>query len=154
MKAAEIADATLEALSSGRHRFCRINFANGDMVGHSGQLVPTILAVEAVDLCLARLVRGIEKADGTLVVLADHGNADDMVERDDQGRPLRDKDGRPRNRTSHSLNPVPFIVHRGKRPPLALRKDLPDAGLANVAATVLELLGFEPPADYLPSLLA
>ncbi len=154
MKAAEITDATLDALDSGRHRFCRINFANGDMVGHSGQLEATILAVEAVDLCLARIVRGIEKVEGTLVVLADHGNADDMVERDDEGRPLKDKAGRPRSRTSHSLNPVPFIVHRGKGPPLALTKDLPEAGLANVAATVLELLGFAPPDDYLPSLLA
>ncbi|MBZ5641037.1 MAG: 2,3-bisphosphoglycerate-independent phosphoglycerate mutase [Acidobacteriia bacterium] len=154
MKAAEITDATLEALESGRHRFCRINFANGDMVGHSGQLVPTIFAVEAVDLCLARVVRGIENVEGTLVVLADHGNADDMVERDEAGLPLEDPSGRPRPRTSHSLNPVPFIVHRGKGPPLPLRKDLEEAGLANVAATLLEILGFVPPDDYLPSLLA
>jgi 2,3-bisphosphoglycerate-independent phosphoglycerate mutase len=154
MKAAEITDATLNALDSGRHRFCRINFANGDMVGHSGQLVPTILAVEAVDLCLARLVSGIERVAGTLVVLADHGNADDMVERDDEGRPLFDKSGRPKYRTSHSLNPVPFIVHRAKGPRLALRTDIEEAGLANVAATVLELLGFSPPDEYLPSLLA
>ncbi len=154
MKAAEIADATLDALASGRHRFCRINFANGDMVGHSGQLLPTIVAVEAVDLCLARIVRGIGSVDGTLVVLADHGNADDMVERDRTGLPLRDEAGIPKYRTSHSLNPVPFIVWRAKGPSPALRQDLPGAGLANVAATLLELLGFEPPADYLPSLLA
>ncbi len=154
MKAAEITDATLEALGSGRHRFCRINLANGDMVGHSGQLGPTIVAVESVDLCLARLARGIEKVDGTLVVLADHGNADDMVERDGKGRPLSDEQGRPKCRTSHSLNPVPFVVWRPTGPPLALREDMPEAGLGNVAATVLELLGFEPPAGYLPSLLA
>jgi len=154
MKAAEITDTTLEALREGRHCFCRINFANGDMVGHSGLLVPTVLAVEAVDLCLARLVEGIQRVEGTLVVLADHGNADDMVERDDAGKPLRDAAGHARARTSHSLNPVPFIVHRGKGPQLRLRQDLADAGLANVAATVLELLGFEPPGDYFPSLLA
>jgi 2,3-bisphosphoglycerate-independent phosphoglycerate mutase len=153
MKAAEITDLALETLASGRHRFCRINFPNGDMVGHSGLLEPTVMAVEAVDLSLERLVRGVERAGGTLVVLADHGNADQMVELDKRGRPKLDEDGRPRRRTSHSLNPVPFIIHRPQGPPLKLRDDLPDAGLANVAATVLELLGFAPPEDYAPSLL-
>jgi len=154
MKAAEITDRTLEALTEDRYRFLRINFANGDMVGHSGLLDPTVVAVEAVDLCLARLVRGIDRVDGTLVVVADHGNADEMVERDKQGRPKRDEQGEPRRRTSHSLNPVPFIIHRRRGPELILREDLQAAGLANVAATLLELLGFAPPAEYEPSLLA
>jgi 2,3-bisphosphoglycerate-independent phosphoglycerate mutase len=153
MKAAEITDRALEALASGRHRFCRINFANGDMVGHSGLMVPTVIAVEAVDLCLARLVSGVEDVGGTLVVLSDHGNADQMVELDKEGRPKLDEQGNPKRRTSHSLNPVPFIVQRFENEPLGLRLDLPHAGLANVAATVLELLGFEPPEDYDPSLL-
>ncbi len=153
MKAAEITDLTLETLAAGRHRFCRINFPNGDMVGHSGLMEPTVIAVEAVDLSLERLVRGVERVDGTLVVLADHGNADQMVELDKEGRPKLDEEGRPRRRTSHSLNPVPFIIHRPQGPPLKLREDLPDAGLANVAATILELLGFAPPEDYDPSLL-
>jgi 2,3-bisphosphoglycerate-independent phosphoglycerate mutase len=153
MKAAEITDRALEAVASGRHRFCRINFPNGDMVGHSGLMEPTVIAVEAVDLCLARLVRGVERAGGTLVVLSDHGNADQMVELDGKGRPKLDDNGHPKRRTSHSLNPVPFIIHRPQNPPLSLRDDLPEAGLANVAATLLELLGFAPPDDYDPSLL-
>jgi 2,3-bisphosphoglycerate-independent phosphoglycerate mutase len=77
-----------------------------------------------------------------------------MVERDKQGRPKRDEHGEPRRRTSHSLHPVPFAIHRRRGPELVLREDLPDAGLANVAATVLELLGFAVPGEYEPSLLA
>jgi 2,3-bisphosphoglycerate-independent phosphoglycerate mutase len=153
MKSAEITDATLEALASGDYRFLRINYPNGDMVGHTGDMQATIIAVEAVDLCLARLVPAVERVDGTLVVLADHGNADDMAERDGEGQPKIDAEGKPRRRTSHSLHPVPFLVYRKGATPLRMRDDLPDAGLANVAATVLELLGFEPPADYEPSLL-
>jgi 2,3-bisphosphoglycerate-independent phosphoglycerate mutase len=124
------------------------------MVGHSGQLEPTIIAVEAVDLCLARLVREIDRVEGTLIVVADHGNADEMVERDKQGAPKLTESGEPKRRTSHSLNPVPFVVHRASGSALVLRDDLPGAGLSNVAATVLELLGFEPPDGYDPSLLA
>jgi 2,3-bisphosphoglycerate-independent phosphoglycerate mutase len=154
MKAAEITDATLEALSSGKHRFLRINYANGDMVGHTGDLEATILAVQAVDLSLARLLPVLEAMDGTLVLLADHGNADQMVELDKSGKPKFDDRGRPRRKTSHSLNAVPFIVHKAGEHGLSFREDLPDAGLANVAATVLELLGFTPPDDYEPSLLA
>ena len=154
MKAAQITDRTLEALASGGQRFLRINFANGDMVGHSGLLEPTVIAVEAVDLCLGRLVKGVEAAEGTLIVVADHGNADQMVEYDKEGRAKLDDQGTPRRRTSHSLNSVPFIVYRPQGASLALSNDLPDAGLSNVAATVLELLGFVPPDDYDPSLLA
>jgi 2,3-bisphosphoglycerate-independent phosphoglycerate mutase len=153
MKAAEITDRALEALRSGEHRFLRINYPNGDMVGHSGVFHATLVAVEAVDLCLGRLVPAVDAIGGTLVVLADHGNADDMVERAKEGAPKKDSEGRIRRRTSHSLNPVPFVVHRGSDAP-ALRTDLSEPGLANVAATVLELLGFEPPEGYEPSLLA
>ncbi len=154
MKAAEITDRTLEALASGAHRFLRLNYANGDMVGHTGKLDATVLAVETVDLCLARLLPALARAGGTLVLTADHGNADDMVERDKGGAPKLKQDGQPRARTSHTLNPVGLWIWRPGSAPLALREDLPQAGLANVAATVLELLGFEPPADYEPSLLA
>ncbi len=154
MKAAEITDSTIEALASGKHRFLRINYANGDMVGHTGDLEATINAVQAVDLGLNRLVPALEALDGTLVLLADHGNADEMVERDKSGKPKFDNRGRPRRKTSHSLNAVPVIVHRAGEHGLRLRDDMPDAGLANVAATVLELLGFIPPDDYEPSLLS
>ena len=154
MKSAETADALVEAITGGRFRFVRANFAAGDMVGHTGNLDAAVLAVEAVDLALARVVQAVQTSGGCLVVSADHGNADDMVERDAQGRPLLGASGVPVGRTSHTRNPVPFVVWDPTRPTLALRADLPAAGLANVAATLLALLGYEAPAAYEPSLLA
>jgi 2,3-bisphosphoglycerate-independent phosphoglycerate mutase len=154
MKAAETADAVVAAIEEGRHRFIRVNFAGGDMVGHSGQLQATVIAVEAVDLALGRIVDAVRRARGCLVVTADHGNADDMVERDDKGKPLHAADGTPIGRTSHTRNPVPFIVWDAERGALKLRDDLPEAGLANVAATLIELLGYEAPAHFAPTLLA
>ncbi len=153
MKSAETADALLEALRSRRFRFLRVNFAAGDMVGHTGKLEAAILAVQAVDLCLGRVVPEIERQRGVLVVTADHGNSDDMVERDKGGVPKHGPDGRPRPRTSHTLNPVEFLLVDASGRDLGLRADLDHPGLSNVAATVLELLGFEPPAFYDPSLL-
>ncbi|MEM1413853.1 MAG: 2,3-bisphosphoglycerate-independent phosphoglycerate mutase [Myxococcota bacterium] len=152
MKAAEITDATLEAIASGRYRHLRINFANGDMVGHTGQRDATILAVEAVDLQLARLLPAIEKAGGAVIVTADHGNADAMYERDKKtGAVLRRADGTPKARTSHSLNAVPcHLWAPGHR--LTLR-GIEAPGLANVASTVLDLLGFAAPERFQPSLL-
>src|SRR5262249_12704306 len=112
MKAAEITDRVLQELRTGRHRFVRINYANGDMVGHTGSFDATVVAVETVDLQLAGLVQAVEQAEGILVVTADHGNADEMYMRDKQGRVQRRKeDGRPVIRTSHSLNPVPFVIY-------------------------------------------
>jgi 2,3-bisphosphoglycerate-independent phosphoglycerate mutase len=77
-----------------------------------------------------------------------------MYELDGKGHPKVDGEGRPKPRTSHSLNPVPFLVYRPSGSSLALRDDLPDAGLGNVAATLLELLGYSPPEDYLPSIVS
>ncbi len=153
MKAAEVTDALLSALTSDEYRFLRINFANGDMVGHTGKLIPTIIAVEAVDMCLGRILPALEKVKGTLVLTADHGNADDMGERDKTGALQRKEDGSLVSRTSHSLNPVGFWVYRTDGETVTLRNDLPEAGLGNVAATLLELLGFAPPEGYLPSML-
>jgi len=154
MKAAEITDHVLDALGEGTYRFLRLNFANGDMVGHTGRFLPTVVAMEAVDLCLARLLAMVDRTGGTLVVTADHGNAEDMVERDKEGKPLRNEDGSFQGKTAHTTNPVGLWIYRPDEPALALREDLPDAGLANLAATLLELLGFTPPEDYEPSLLA
>jgi 2,3-bisphosphoglycerate-independent phosphoglycerate mutase len=156
MKAAEITDRLIAELRTGRHRFARVNYANGDMVGHTGQFEATVIAVEAVDLQLERLRRVVEELQGILVVTADHGNADEMFQRDKHGRVQRDPGtGRPVVKTSHTLNAVPFLIHdpaRGDHYEID-----PDraraAGIANVTATVLELLGFVPPADLEPSLL-
>ena len=155
MKAAEITDRLITELRTGKHRFARLNYANGDMVGHTGAFDATIVAVETVDLQLARLVKAIDELQGILVVTADHGNADEMFQRDKHGRVLRDKSGQPVAKTSHTLNPVPFLIHdpmRGDRYELD-----PDrakgAGIANVTATCLELLGYEAPDDLESSLL-
>jgi len=155
MKSAEITDRTIEELRSGRHRFARINYPNGDMVGHTGILEAAVLSVQAVDLSLGRLLECVREIGGIAIVTADHGNADEMFERDGKGAILRDGEtGRPRPKTSHSLNPVPFFIFDPSDPGnRRLRDDLPEAGLANTAATALHLMGFEAPEEYEPSLL-
>ncbi len=153
MKSAETADAAIEAVRSGEFGFIRMNFAGGDMVGHTADLAATRIAVESVDLAIGRIADAVAAASGCLVVTADHGNADDKAERDSDGEPLMRENGEPELRTAHSLNPVIFAVHDEAGSPIHLRDDLPDAGLANVAATILQLLGVEVPSDYEPSLL-
>jgi 2,3-bisphosphoglycerate-independent phosphoglycerate mutase len=156
MKAAEITDALTTELRTGKHRFARVNYANGDMVGHTGAFDATVIAVETVDLQLARLVRVIDELQGVLVITADHGNADEMFQRDKAGKVLRDaKTGHPMVKTSHTLNAVPFLIHDPAR---SDRYEIDPAraaaaGIANVTATCLELLGFTPPDDLEPSLL-
>jgi 2,3-bisphosphoglycerate-independent phosphoglycerate mutase len=154
MKAAEITDHMLAALRENRYRFLRLNYANGDMVGHTGRLEPTIESMEAMDAALGRLLEAVPAVGATLVVTADHGNAEDMVDRETDGTLKKKPDGSFVTKTAHSTNPVGFWLYRPGGPKMALREDLPDAGLANLAATLLELLGFEPPEGYLPSLLA
>lgn len=153
MKSAETADAVIDAVKSGAYRFIRANFAGGDMVGHTGALDAAIIAVESLDLALSRILPVVERARGCLIVTADHGNADDMVERDERGIALRDDDDEPRWRTSHTLSPVPLVLRDFADREPRLRDDLNHAGLANVAATLLELLGYSAPENYEPSLL-
>jgi len=157
MKAAEITDALIAELKTGRHRAVRVNYANGDMVGHTGNYQAAVMAVEAVDLALARLLPVVDALGGVALVTADHGNAEEMFETDRRsGTVLNDASGHPRPKTSHTLNPVPLVLYEGQScGRLALAgADAPVAGgLANVAATTLELLGFEPPALWEPSLL-
>jgi len=146
MKAEEITDATIALLRSGKYRFGRVNYANGDMVGHTGNIEATIKAVETVDSCVARLVEAIDELGGILIYTSDHGNADRMfIETDDGSRiPV----------TSHTLSPVPFVIHDAQ---FENEYDLiapEDAGLSHIAATVLNLLGYEAPSGYQPSLLS
>ncbi len=149
MKAAEVTDALVSAIEREHYDFVRVNYANGDMVGHTGLFVPARLAVECVDLCVGRLVAAVRRLGGVLVVTADHGNADQMLD--------VEKDGSSRPRTSHSLNPVPFAIvderEPGGGPRVRTDQGTERSGLGNVAATCLELLGFLPPDDYLRSLL-
>jgi 2,3-bisphosphoglycerate-independent phosphoglycerate mutase len=152
MKSAETADAVCEATVGGTFEFIRANFAGGDMVGHTGQLIPTIVAVEAVDLAIGRILEAVRKTNGCLVVTSDHGNAEDMVLRQTDGTPLRGADGLPVFKTSHSLEKIPFAVadfgHRAVE-----IVAVANPGLANVAATLCALLGFLPPSEYEPSLV-
>ncbi|OGX39161.1 MAG: phosphoglycerate mutase (2,3-diphosphoglycerate-independent) [Omnitrophica WOR_2 bacterium RIFCSPHIGHO2_02_FULL_50_17] len=144
MKAFEITQRSIELLHSGSYKFGRLNFANGDMVGHTGVPQAIITAVETVDECMAKLIGVVQELKGIAVVLADHGNADEM---------FTVKNGQRLVSTAHSLNPVPFaIVDSGYRGEYKMA-DLPQKGLSNVAATLLNLLGFEKPEDYDPSLI-
>ncbi|HEU5056859.1 MAG TPA: 2,3-bisphosphoglycerate-independent phosphoglycerate mutase [Kofleriaceae bacterium] len=156
MKAAEITDRLVSELASGKHRFARVNYANGDMVGHTGHFDATVVAVETLDLQLRRLRNEVDRLGGILVVTADHGNADEMVQRDGSGRVVRDgATGQPVVKTSHTLNPVPFLIHDPARADqYQIDPDRAEgAGIASVTATCLELLGFQPPDDLCPSLL-
>ena len=155
MKAAEITDALVDHMRTDGPRFVRVNYANGDMVGHTGDLHAAIVAMEAVDRCLGRLLDAVRDLDGLALITADHGNADEMYMRDKKtGGLARGDDRRLKPKTSHTLNGVPFVLFdpRGESD-LSLDPTIQTPGLANVAATVLELLGLEPPEDYLPSLL-
>ncbi|MCX6584210.1 MAG: 2,3-bisphosphoglycerate-independent phosphoglycerate mutase [Candidatus Aminicenantes bacterium] len=149
MKSAEIADKTIEWLRSGKYKHGRINFPNGDMVGHTGDIDATRIAVESVDLALGRILKAIEEIGGIALVTADHGNSDQMYEYDDNGNIQLDK-----VRTSHSLNPVPFIIYDPSfKGEYQLNLNLRKPGLSNIAATVFNLLGYYPPDDYDESLI-
>ena len=155
MKAAEITDHVIEAIASNKYRFIRLNFPNGDMVGHTGVLQAVEIAIETVDLCLGRILRAVKEASGILVVSSDHGNADDMLERDHKtGKILTDPvTGKPKTKTSHSLNPVPFYVFEPTGTVKIRLSPLRDLGISSLAATCLRLLGFDPPKEYTPSII-
>ena len=144
MKAFEITDKTIELLASGKYRFGRVNFANGDMVGHTGVMEAAIVAVETVDACVGRLIETVRGLGGITVITADHGNSDVM---------FSIKNGKKQVITAHSLNPVPFwIVDSGYGREYEMA-GVENPGLSNVAATLLNLLGYDKPTDYDPSLI-
>jgi 2,3-bisphosphoglycerate-independent phosphoglycerate mutase len=145
MKAAEITDRVLEAVASGKYRFIRLNLANGDMVGHTGVEAAIRIAVATVDLCLGRILEAVRQARGVAVITADHGNADCM---------WTEKNGKIAPMVAHTLNPVPFVVKDFSGVNAFRPAGIADPGLANVAATLCTLLGYAPPEDYEPSLLA
>ncbi len=152
MKAAEVADQMIAALDSGRYDHLRMNFANGDMVGHTGNLEATRIAVEAVDLQLGRVLAAAARASAVCLVTADHGNADEMYMRE-KGKVQLDEHGAPAPKTSHTLAPVPFILvdPTGRA---RLRDDLVQPGLASVGSTVLDLCGVAIPKGWAPTLVA
>lgn len=153
MKSAETADYVIEALGRGGDTFLRSNLAGGDMVGHTGNFEATVQAVEAVDEAVGRIDEAVRAAGGCLVVTADHGNSEDMVERDKDGVPRTSPDGTPLWKTAHSTNPIPLYVADYSGHEWATVDDLDAPGLSNLAATLLVLLGLPVPEDYRPSLV-
>jgi len=153
MKADEIASRAIEALESGKHRFIRLNFPNGDMVGHTGSLTAAVEAVKAVDRAVARIIEAADRYDATVIVTADHGNCEQMFAVDEKtGRTVMGPGGEYKQQTSHTLNPVPFIIHgpeTNRYAPAHIEKP----GLGNIAATILLLLGYDKPDDYLEPLI-
>ncbi len=154
MKAAEITDSVINAVESGKYDFIRLNLANGDMVGHTGDLEASIIAAETLDLCLRRMLPVIEKKHGIALITADHGNLDEMFELDKKGAPKVDKEsGEIKKRTSHTLNVVPAIIFDPDFNNEYRLADIDAPGLGNVAATLLTMMDLEVPEDYLPSFI-
>lgn len=145
MKLRQITDQTIELLRSGKYQFGRLNFPNGDMVGHTGDLDATIQAMTILNDCVGELVDVIDELGGVLVYTADHGNADIMY---------TESAGVRSPKTSHTLSPVPFAIHDATDDGAYKMSPPTGAGLANVTATIINLLGFEAPADYEPSLIS
>ncbi|MCK9182448.1 MAG: 2,3-bisphosphoglycerate-independent phosphoglycerate mutase [Fibrobacteraceae bacterium] len=152
MKSAEITDAMIEAVKSGKYNTLRCNFPNGDMVGHTGNLRAATMAVEAVDLALARFLPVLDAMGGVAIITADHGNADEMYELDKSGAPKMNKDGSFKAKTSHTLNPVPCILYDNVTGGQVSLKD-GSWGLSNLAATTANLLGFEKHESWDDSML-
>ena len=142
MKSADIVDDLIEAIKSKKYDFLRCNFPNGDMVGHTGSMQATIIGVEAVDIGLARLMKVCDEYGVTMLVTADHGNADEMLE--------KNKKGDVQVRTAHSLNPVPFIIY-DKDVKYTIKEG--NYGLSNVAPTVVKMFGLTAPDCWQESMI-
>jgi 2,3-bisphosphoglycerate-independent phosphoglycerate mutase len=156
MKAYEITEATIQNMEQGSFDFGRINFANGDMVGHTGNYESTLIAVEVVDLMLGRLIHAAKKTNTILIVTADHGNADEMFDAKEKDFPNWQEltlDKRPTPKTAHTLNPVPFCIFDPTNQSLALNSAVTKGGLGNIANTALVLLGLPTRDLYLPPLI-
>jgi 2,3-bisphosphoglycerate-independent phosphoglycerate mutase len=154
MKCAEISDNVIETIEGGEYDFIKLNFPNGDMVGHTGNYEAVICSLEALDLSIGRIQKAVESAGGIMVISADHGNSDDMFEHNKKtGEVVYKENGSPKAKTSHSLNPVPCIIYdpSGLGEYKATLKE--GLGISALAATCIELLGFVAPADYDESVL-
>ena len=141
MKSKEITDRLIAAMESKEYDFLRCNFPNGDMVGHTGVMSAVVTAMECVDASVQRILDAADRLGYTVLITADHGNADQMTET---------KKGKTSVRTAHSLNPVPFIIYD---PDNHYTIKEGHYGLANVAPTVAELLGLSAPACWEASMI-
>ena len=156
MKCAEITDKLIECMRSGKYKYLRVNFPNGDMVGHTGSFLATECSMEALDLQLARILKVVDELEGAAIITADHGNADEMYEIDKKtGAPKASKDGSFKAKTSHTLNPVPCIFYDNFTSSCySVKEGRADFGLSAVAATTVNLLGFEAPDIWDESMIS
>jgi 2,3-bisphosphoglycerate-independent phosphoglycerate mutase len=139
MKADQVKDAFLEALNSKNYKFLRVNFANGDMVGHTGNINSAIIAAEKVDKCVKDIVNRVMELEGIAIVTADHGNLEEMGEGQE---------------TAHSLNPVLFNIMDSRYDnEYIINENLKEPGLGNIGATLLNLMGFKKPSTFMESLI-
>jgi 2,3-bisphosphoglycerate-independent phosphoglycerate mutase len=156
MKAYEITEATIERMRAGSFDFGRMNYANGDMVGHTGNLAASVVAVSTVDVCLGRLIQVAKETDTVLLITADHGNADEMFDTNKEGPEHwldLPQEQWPKPKTAHTLNEVPFYVFDPRGPGGYSPRSVTDGSIANLASTVIALLGLPAKDSYLPSLL-
>ena len=140
MKAIQVGDALLKAMDSGKYKFLRINFANGDMAGHTGIIDVTIKSLEAMDKAIGKIKSKIDELGGVLLITADHGNAEEKLENNNP-------------KTSHTVNPVPFIIYDPHYKGEYILNKVNEPQLANLASTLLFYLGFKAPKIYYPSLV-
>ena len=138
MKAYEITDRLIEVIKSNKYDFLRINFPNGDMVGHTGNLEATIKSMEAVDYNIGRIMEIVKEEDYILLITADHGNAEEMIENNTA-------------KTSHTLNKVPFIIYGNDLSNIKIKPG--EFGLANIASTITTLFDIEPNSHWLESII-
>lgn len=154
MKSAEITDKMIELISENKYPFMRVNFPNGDMVGHTGVFESAVIGVESVDIALKRILPAIDAVGGMAIITADHGNAEEMFELAKDGTPKADKDGRIKAKTSHTLNKVPCIFYDNTENKDKYEVvDSDNYGLANIAATIADLLGVEKPDCWESSMI-
>ena len=156
MKCAEITDELIKALRKGSYTYYRVNFPNGDMVGHTGSLAATRCSMEALDLQLARILKVVDELGGVALITADHGNADEMYEMDKKTKqPKADKNGNFKAKTSHTLNPVPCIIYDNTdaKNHYTVKADNGSFGLSNVAATMVNLMGYQAPDMWNESII-
>jgi len=153
MKCGQITDTLIAAINKGDHRFLRVNYPNGDMVGHTGDYQATEVAMTCLDLQLKRLLHAVEETGGAAIITADHGNADEMFSLDKKGQPLLSESGEIKPKTSHTLAPVPFILFDPHQLIPATLNPAPRMGLSNLAGTIAEILGLTPLEMWNPSVL-
>ncbi len=147
MNSDDLTDIFLEKMKQGNFQSMLINYPNGDLVGHEARMEPSIVAVEAVDIALSRILAAIDEVGGVAIITADHGNIEEIFYLDDNGNPVLEN-GEVVRKTSHTTNPVPFIIYDNTENKNKWRFKTGDWGLANIASTIALLHGLTPPADW------